>query len=68
MVEFCTSCGTSLPKGDVSVKGGKLFTSPDYTCPSCGKLACPEKASAASEPDPTAERDIVIKGGKSGVE
>ena len=30
MVEFCTVCGTSLPKGDLTVKGGKVFTSHDY--------------------------------------
>ena len=27
MVEFCTICGTSLPKGDLTVKGGDIFTS-----------------------------------------
>ena len=46
MVEFWTICGTSLPKGDLTVKAGRLFTSHDYTCPSCGKLANPAKAQA----------------------
>lgn len=64
MVEFCTSCGTSLPKGDLSVKGGKIFTSHDYDCPSCAKTANPGKApapAAAVEPDP--DREIVFRKG-----
>ena len=64
MVEFCTSCGTSLPKGDLTVKGGKIFTSPDYDCPSCGKIANPAKApppEAAVEPTP--DRELVYKKG-----
>ncbi len=66
MVEFCGACGTSLPKGDVTIKKGKLFTSPDYTCPSCGKQANangPGKAEVEIEPDP--DKDIVIKKGKA---
>lgn len=62
MVEFCTICGTSLPKGDLTIKAGRLFTSHDYTCPSCGKLANP----APEEPQvPEAEpgRDLIFKKG-----
>jgi hypothetical protein len=62
MVEFCTLCGTSLPKGDVTVRGGKLFTSHDYTCPSCAKIANPgppEKAEPEAKPD----GDLVFKKG-----
>jgi hypothetical protein len=65
MVEFCTVCGTSLPKGDLSFKGGKMFTSHDYPCPSCGKIANPghsHENDAAPEPSP--ERDIVFKKGQ----
>ena len=47
MVEFCTICGTSLPKGDLTVKGGSIFTSHDYNCPSCGKTANPSKGGFA---------------------
>ncbi len=64
MVEFCTTCGTSLPKGDLTVKGGKIFTSHDYDCPSCGNAANPAKSpapEAAVEPEP--ERDLVFKKG-----
>ena len=63
MVEFCTVCGTSLPKGDLTVKGGKVFTSHDYDCPSCHKPANPDKneSSGASEPSP--DQDLVFKKG-----
>jgi len=66
MVEFCGSCGTSLPKGDVTIKKGKLFTSPDYTCPSCKKpanTAGAQRVEAEVEADP--DKDIVIKKGKA---
>jgi len=63
MVEFCTICGTSLPKGDLTVKGGKVFTSHDYDCPSCGKTANPDKAPAAGEPEAALERDLIFKKG-----
>ena len=64
MVEFCTVCGTSLPKGDLSFKGGKLFTSHDYSCPSCGRAANPNKAAAPpAAPEATAEHDLVFKKG-----
>ena len=62
MVEFCTACGTSLPKGDLTFKGGELFTSRDFTCPDCGDLANP--STEAATPVPTAEKDVVIKKGK----
>ena len=63
MVEFCTVCGTSLPKGDLTVKGGKLFTSHDYDCPSCGKAANPEKSPALAGPEASVEKDLVFKKG-----
>jgi hypothetical protein len=69
MVEFCGACGTSLPKGDLTIRKGKLFTSGDYTCPSCGKAANPgaaEKPAAAVDPDP--DKDLVIKKGKASTE
>lgn len=65
MVEFCTSCGTSLPKGDLTIKGGELFTSHDYVCPQCGKIANPCKVHPPkAEPEPGAETDLVIQGGQ----
>lgn len=64
MVEFCTICGTSLPKGDLTIKKGKLFTSSDYTCPSCGQLANPEKVAEASAPEPSGSQDLVFKKGQ----
>ncbi len=68
MVEFCTSCGTSLPKGDLTIKKGKLFTSGDYTCPSCRKLANPNAEPHAHEVEPEGDKDIVIKKGKASKE
>jgi hypothetical protein len=68
MVEFCTHCGTSLPKGDLTTKGGKLFTSPDYSCPSCGKFANPEKEPSVPPLEPEASRDIVFKKGQASAE
>jgi uncharacterized Zn finger protein (UPF0148 family) len=68
MVEFCTHCGTSLPKGDFTVKKGKLFTSPDYSCPSCGKIANPEKEPAEAPLEPGESRDIVFKKGQASAE
>ncbi len=64
MVEFCTVCGTSLPKGDLSFKGGRLFTSSDYNCPSCGQLANPDTAPAPSSPEPGPSRDILFRKGE----
>ena len=63
MVEFCTLCGTSLPKGDLTVKGGKIFTSHDYDCPSCGKPANPGSDEAAAAPEASPERDLIIRKG-----
>lgn len=64
MVEFCTVCGTSLPKGDVTIRGGQLFTSPDYSCPSCGQRANPQKEGAEAEEEPSVEKDLVFKKGR----
>ena len=63
MVEFCTVCGTSLPKGDLTVKGGQIFTSHDYDCPSCHKPANPEKSPAGESPEAAPDRDLVFKKG-----
>ena len=63
MVEFCTLCGTSLPKGDLTVKGGEIFTSHDYDCPSCHKTANPDKAPAANAAEASPERDLIFKKG-----
>jgi len=68
MVEFCANCGTSLPKGDLTVKGGRLFTSPDYPCPSCGQLANPEKEPPAPSVEPDPSRDIVFRKGQAAIE
>jgi hypothetical protein len=64
MVEFCTVCGTSLPKGDLTIRKGKLFTSHDYTCPSCNQIANPDKSPPAAEEDPNPEQDLVFKKGQ----
>ena len=64
MVEFCTACGTSLPKGDLTVKKGKLSTSPDYVCPSCNKAANPLKEDAPAA-EPASNTDLVFKTGQA---
>ena len=64
MVEFCTACGTSLPKGDLTFEAGKVFTSHDYNCPSCNKVANPAKDGGAELPEPEQEKDLVIKDGE----
>ncbi len=63
MVEFCTVCGTSLPKGDLTYRQGKAFTSTDYSCPSCGKLANPQTEDGGA-PEPADDGDMVFKKGK----
>jgi len=64
MVEFCTNCGTSLPKGDLTIKGGELFTSYDYTCPTCKNTANPEKKPRkAADPEASQEADLLIQDG-----
>lgn len=63
MVEFCTVCGTSLPKGDLTIKGGKLFTSHDYDCPSCGKTANPAPPEA-EKPQAEPDHDLVFRKGE----
>ena len=62
MVEFCTSCGTSLPKGDLTFRSGKKFTSDDYMCPNCNKIANPQEEVSAT-PEPSEEGDMVFKEG-----
>jgi hypothetical protein len=68
MVEFCTACGTSLPKGDLTIKGGRLYTSPDYTCPSCNGTANPAKDADVEPPAPGPEQDLVFRRGEAGTE
>lgn len=69
MVEFCTVCGTSLPKGDLTIQEGKVFTSHDYTCPHCGKPANPKKREDKTvPPDPMAERDLIFRKGQVHIE
>jgi len=63
MVEFCTVCGTSLPKGDLTVKGGFIFTSHDYSCPSCHKPANPDKEHKHDKPEAEPDHDLVFKKG-----
>lgn len=63
MVEFCTACGTSLPKGDVTIRGGKLFTSHDYECPSCHQTANPAPPET-DEPQAEPDRDLVFRKGE----
>ena len=64
MVEFCTTCGTSLPKGDLTVKDGSVYTSHDYSCPSCGKTANPSKTAEPSDAEISADSDLVFRKGE----
>ncbi|MBI4565613.1 MAG: hypothetical protein HY716_13040 [Planctomycetes bacterium] len=68
MVEFCVQCGGSLPKGDLTVRNREIFTSPDYVCPHCRKLANPKKVEAAEPPEPAPGKDLVFRQGKIIVE
>jgi len=67
MVEFCQQCGGSLARGDLTFWMGEMFTSGDYTCPFCGRLANPEgpkiEVDAPQAPDPDA--DIIFRRGKA---
>ena len=63
MVEFCTTCGTSLPKGDLTVRDGSVYTSHDYTCPSCGKTANPSETEDAAQGEITPDSDLVFRKG-----
>ena len=63
MVEFCTICGTSLPKGDLTFKAGQVFTSPDYSCPSCSQIANPAQDEPAA-PEAQPDKDLVFKKGQ----
>lgn len=69
MVEFCIECKSSLPKADVTIVDGKVYASHDYDCPFCKKPANPEpamKAAApAGSPEPTQERDVLIRNGSA---
>lgn len=63
MVEFCTVCGTSLPKGDLTVRSGSVYTSHDYDCPSCGKTANPSKTADPAEGEVSPDSDLVFRKG-----
>ena len=64
MVEFCIACKSSLPKGDVTVVEGKVFTSHDYTCPFCSEPANPGPAPKRRDPpEPTDQKDVLIRQG-----
>jgi hypothetical protein len=63
MVEFCTNCGAALPKGDVTIRGGELFTSHDYVCPNCNNVANPLKGEKPVDPEPDQDHDVVISDG-----
>ena len=67
MVEFCRQCGGSLARGDLSFWMGEMFTSPDYLCPFCGKLAHPDspKVERPKPPIPEDGADLVIRRGKA---
>jgi hypothetical protein len=72
MVEFCQNkgCKQSLPVGDMTIRKGKKFTSHDYPCPHCGKLANPSKETVTTKKavDPQPDKDIVISGGNARIE
>lgn len=67
-VEFCTNCKESLPRGDLTFKSGRAYTSHDYVCPSCGKLANPSSEPPTAHPDPEPNRDLVIHDGEARIE
>lgn len=68
MVEFCNSCGTSLPKGDLTIKNGQAYTSHDYHCPICRQPANPKPAKETPAPEPSEENDLVIRDGETRTE
>lgn len=63
MVEFCIACKSSLPKGDVTVVAGKVFTSHDYICPFCSVPANPGPVKPRDPPEPTDQKDVLIRRG-----
>lgn len=67
MIEFCKSCKGSLPTGDLTIRQGEKYTSYDYLCPHCGKLANPP-AKKPRHADPEPDKDIVISDGESKIE
>ena len=67
MVEFCRQCEGSLAQGDLSFWMGEMFTSGDYLCPLCGRIANPD-APKKERPEPSlpdAESDLVFRRGKA---
>jgi hypothetical protein len=63
-VEFCTECKESLPRGDLTIKEGRVYTSHDYICPHCGQQANPNRRIEKPVPEPAPERDLVIREGE----
>lgn len=63
MVEFCNSCGTSLPKGDLTIRNGAAFTSHDFHCPVCKQIANAGKETAPTAPEASGDADLVIRDG-----
>ena len=64
MVEFCCSCGGSLPKGDLTFKEGKGFTSHDYICPACNNFANPAEMPGLADAEAGEDKDLVIRNGE----
>ncbi|OHB74587.1 MAG: hypothetical protein A2Z34_10850 [Planctomycetes bacterium RBG_16_59_8] len=64
MVEFCNNCGSSLPIGDLTIRGGEVFTSYNYQCPGCREMANPHPSAALPDAaDPVEEVDLIVRGG-----
>lgn len=64
MVEFCAHCKSSLPKADLTIRGGEIFCSHDYECPFCSQPANPPPAGDRREEImPDDQNDLVIRGG-----
>jgi hypothetical protein len=62
MVEFCKSCGVSLPDAEILIINGRIIVSPDYICPECKKPANPGVKMAPTEP--AEGKDLIIRDGK----
>jgi hypothetical protein len=46
------------------VRSGTVYTSHDYTCPSCGKTANPSKTEDAAASEISADSDLVFRKGE----
>lgn len=65
MVEFCRSCKGSLPRADLTVKEGATYTSHDYVCPQCGRLANPPPNPSRTIHEPSRDYDVLIQNGET---